>query len=76
MSDQSTATQATFAVGDEHTASRIVDAITESYPADDLAVAAFEAPGGRWDVTMHFAEPPDEDMIRELVTRVDAPPTR
>ena len=62
------ATQATFAVGDERTASRIVDAITESYPDPDMAIAAFEAPGGRWDVTMHFAEPPDRDLIHALVT--------
>lgn len=62
-------TQATFAIGDERTASRIVDTITESYPDHDLAIAAFEAPGGRWDITMHFAEPPDEEMIRALVTQ-------
>ena len=62
------ATQATFAVGDERTASRIVDAITESYPDPDMAIAAFEAPGGRWDVTMHFAEPPDRDLIHTLVS--------
>ena len=61
-------TQATFAIGDERTASRIVDAITESYPSHDLAIAAFEAPGGRWDITMHFGQPPDEDFIRSLVT--------
>jgi len=34
------ATQATFAVGDERTASRIVDAITESYAARAWASAA------------------------------------
>ena len=34
------ATQATFAIGDERTASRIVDAITESYPNPDMAIAA------------------------------------
>ena len=62
------ATQATFAIGDERTASRIVDAITESYPNPDLAIAAFEGPGGRWDITMHFAEPPDRDLILALVT--------
>jgi ribosomal protein L11 methyltransferase len=62
------ATQATFAIGDEHTASRIVDTITESYPSHDLAIAAFEGPGGRWDITMHFAEPPDRDVIHALVT--------
>lgn len=67
-SPPSPATQATFAIGDERTASRIVDAITESYPSHDLAIAAFEAPGGRWDITMHFAEPPDQDVIHALVT--------
>lgn len=62
------ATQVTFAIGDEHLASRIVDIITESYPSHDLAVAAFEGPGGRWDITMHFAEPPNRDIIHALVT--------
>ena len=68
-SDPSPAVQATFAIGDERTASRIVDIITETYPSHDLAIAAFEAPGGRWDVTMHFAEPPDESLIRDVVAR-------
>jgi ribosomal protein L11 methyltransferase len=63
------ATQATFAIGDERAASRIVDTITESYPSHDLAIAAFEGPGGRWDITMHFAEPPDRDVIHALVTK-------
>ena len=63
------ATQATFAIGDEHVASRILDIITESYPSHDLAIAAFEGPGGRWDITMHFAEPPDRDVIHALVTQ-------
>lgn len=67
-SPSSPATQATFAIGDEYTASRIVDAITERYPSHDLAIAAFETLGGRWDITMHFAEAPDEDFIRALVT--------
>jgi ribosomal protein L11 methyltransferase len=62
------ATQATFAIGDERTASRVVDILTESYPEQDVAIAAFETPGGRWDVTMHFAEPPDHDQVHALVT--------
>ncbi|MGL5167885.1 MAG: 50S ribosomal protein L11 methyltransferase [Afipia sp.] len=64
----SPATQATFAIGDEHVASRVVDIITETYPSHDLAIAAFEGPGGRWDITMHFAKPPDRDIIHALVT--------
>jgi len=66
--DPAPTTQATFPVGDERTANRVVDVLTESCPHDDLAIAAFETPGGRWDVTMHFAEPPDEALIRMLVT--------
>lgn len=68
-SSPSPATQATFAIGDERTASRVVDIITESYPSHDLAIAAFEGPSGRWDVTMHFAEAPDRQAIHELVTQ-------
>ncbi|MBI3699237.1 MAG: 50S ribosomal protein L11 methyltransferase [Afipia sp.] len=63
------AIQATFAVGEERVANRIVDIISENYPAQDFAIAAFEAPGGRWDITMHFAEKPDEAVIRELVAQ-------
>ncbi len=63
------AVQATFVIGDERIASRVVDIITEIYPSHDLAIAAFEAPGGRWDITMHFAEPPDEAIIRALVAQ-------
>ena len=74
LPDASPAVQATFAIGDERTASRIVDIITESYPSHDLAIAAFEGPGGRWDITMHFADPPDEDIIRALVAQTAGEP--
>ena len=56
-----------FAVGDEHTAKGVVDALTEIFFEGQAAVAAFEQPDGRWDVTVHFAEPPDQPLIRELV---------
>ena len=72
--DAAPAIQATFAIGDERVASRVVDIITESYPSHDLAVAAFEGPGGRWDITMHFAEPPDETIIRALVAQIAGAP--
>ncbi|MCA6114476.1 50S ribosomal protein L11 methyltransferase [Bradyrhizobium sp. WSM 1738] len=55
------------AVGDEHTAKGIVDALTEIFFEGQAAVAAFERPDGRWDVTVHFAEPPDQPLVRELV---------
>jgi ribosomal protein L11 methyltransferase len=59
--------RATFAIGDERTAKRVVDLLTESFFEGQAAIAASEGPGGRWDITMHFAEAPDETSIRELV---------
>jgi ribosomal protein L11 methyltransferase len=60
--------RATFAIGDERTARRVVDLLNESLDDDQAAVAAFERPDGRWDVSAHFAETPDEASIRELVS--------
>jgi ribosomal protein L11 methyltransferase len=59
--------RATFAIGNEQTARRVVDLLTESFFEGQAAIAAFEGPGGRWDITVHFAEAPDETSIRELV---------
>src|SRR4051812_27790499 len=59
--------RATFAIGDERTARRVVDLLNESLDDDQAAVAAFERPDGRWDISAHFAEPPDQASIRELV---------
>lgn len=60
--------RATFAVGTEFSAKRIVDLLTESFEEGEAAVAAFENPQGRWDVTVHFADPPDESAIRNLIS--------
>ncbi len=59
--------RATFAIGNEQTAKRVVDLLTESFFEGQAAIAAFEGPGGRWDITVHFAVAPDETSIRELV---------
>jgi ribosomal protein L11 methyltransferase len=59
--------RASFAIGSEQTAKRVVDLLTESFFEGQAAIAAFERPDGRWDITVHFSEPPDEDSIRELV---------
>ena len=56
-----------FAVGDEHTAKGVVDVLTEVFFEGQAAIAAFERPDGSWDVTAHFADPPDQPLIRELV---------
>src|ERR1700738_3390697 len=59
--------RATFAIGNEQTAKRVVDLLNESFFEGQAAIAAFEGPGGRWDFTVHFAEAPDQASIRELV---------
>ena len=59
--------RAGFAVGAEADAKRVVDILTEVFSEGDAAVTAFEAPGGRWDVIVHFAAAPDQAAVRELV---------
>ena len=59
--------RASFAIGNEQAAKRVVDLLNESFLEGQAAIAAFEGAGGRWDITVHFAEPPDESSIRELV---------
>ncbi|MBN8976807.1 MAG: 50S ribosomal protein L11 methyltransferase [Rhizobiales bacterium] len=65
MTPQSTS--ATFTVGDERQARRIVDVLEESLDPGEVAVAAFENASGVWEVVLHFPSPPDEDAIRNLV---------
>lgn len=67
------ASRVTCAVGDERTANRIVDTLSESVDDSDVAVAAFEQPDGRWDVTMYFGAPPDQDAIRHLILLAAGP---
>ncbi|WP_024508331.1 50S ribosomal protein L11 methyltransferase [Bradyrhizobium sp. ARR65] len=59
--------RASFAIGDEQAAKHVVDVLTEIFFEGDAAVAAFERPDGRWDVTLHFADAPDQPLLRELV---------
>ncbi|UGY04767.1 50S ribosomal protein L11 methyltransferase [Bradyrhizobium quebecense] len=62
--------RASITIPDEPTAKRVVDALSEMYFEDQAAFAAFERPDGRWDVTVHFAEAPDQALLRELVGQV------
>jgi ribosomal protein L11 methyltransferase len=62
--------RASVTLPDESTAKRVVDALSELFFEDQTAFAAFERPDGRWDVTVHFAEPPDQNLLRELVGQV------
>jgi ribosomal protein L11 methyltransferase len=59
--------RANFAIGSEATARRVVDLLTESFFEGQAAIAAFARPDGLWDITVHFADPPDQASIRELV---------
>jgi ribosomal protein L11 methyltransferase len=61
-----------FAVGDEQTARRVADALEEIFFEGQAfekqaAIAASERPDGRWDVTLHFADAPDQTLLRDLV---------
>ena len=60
--------RAYVAIGDEQTAKRVADALTEMFFEGEAAVAAFERPDGRWDVTVHFAVAPDQALLRQLVS--------
>ena len=60
--------RASFAIGAEHAAKRVVDVLNEVFFESEAAIAAFERPDGRWDVTMNFADPPDRMLLREFVT--------
>lgn len=60
--------RASFAIGDEQTARGVVDVLTEVFFEGHAVIAAFERPDGRWGATMHFADPPDQALVRELVT--------
>jgi ribosomal protein L11 methyltransferase len=59
--------RATFAIGDEQAAKRAIDVLTEIFFEGQAAIAAFERPDGRWDVTVHFADAPDQALVRQLV---------
>src|SRR5665213_364826 len=59
--------RANFAIGNEQTARRVIDLLTESFFEGHAAIAAFEGAGERWDITVHFAEAPDQASIRELI---------
>ena len=59
--------RANFAIGSEAAAKHVVDLLTEVFFEGQAAIAAFERPDGLWAVTAHFAEPPDQALVRELV---------
>ena len=56
-----------FAIGDEQTAKRVADALEDIFFEDQAAIAAFERPDGSWGVTLHFADVPDQALLRRVV---------
>jgi len=60
--------RASFAIGDERAAKGVVDVLTEVFFEGQAAVVAFERPDGCWAVAVHFAEAPDQAVVRELVS--------
>jgi ribosomal protein L11 methyltransferase len=59
--------RASFALPNEQAARRVVDVLSEIFLEGEAAIAAFEGADGRWDVTVHFADAPDQALVRELV---------
>jgi ribosomal protein L11 methyltransferase len=60
--------RASFAIGDERTAKLVVDMLTEVFLEGEAPIAAYERPDGIWDVTVHFADAPDQARVRRFVT--------
>ena len=60
--------RASFTLSDEHAAKQAVDVLTEIFFEGEAAIAAFERPDGRWDVTVHFADAPDQALVRQAVS--------
>ena len=59
--------RASFAIGNEQSAKRVLDVLTESFLEEEAAIAAFESADGRWHITLHFAEAPHQASMRELI---------
>src|ERR1044072_5277880 len=52
---------------DEQTARQLAAYLGESLNAEDTACAAFEDDSGRWQIAIHFRQPPEEASLRGLV---------
>ncbi|MGA7806726.1 50S ribosomal protein L11 methyltransferase [Bradyrhizobium sp.] len=61
--------RARVTLADATTAKRLVDALTEALFEVEAALSAFERPDGRWDVTVDFADAPNEAGLRDSVAR-------
>src|ERR1700680_614055 len=48
-------------------ARHILDALAESFDSTHVVVAASEGRDGRWTVSLHFREAPNETAVRALI---------
>jgi ribosomal protein L11 methyltransferase len=55
---------------DGGTARRLSSALGEIFDTGEVAVGAFEAPGGAWTVEIYFDQAPDQNAVRALVGEV------
>jgi ribosomal protein L11 methyltransferase len=63
----SAATTVARLVCDEANARRLATFFSECLDPDDTACAAFEGDDGRWQLAIHFRDPPDEKALRDMV---------
>lgn len=62
--------QATCSAGNEASANRIVDTLSEVFDNGEVVVSAFERPGSaEWDISLYFEAPPDQTAVRALVAQ-------
>ncbi|MBV9559403.1 MAG: 50S ribosomal protein L11 methyltransferase [Bradyrhizobium sp.] len=59
--------RASLTLADEAATKQIADVLGETFFDDQAAIAAFERPDGRWEVTLHFSAAPDPAALRAQV---------
>ncbi|MCP9630685.1 50S ribosomal protein L11 methyltransferase [Rhodopseudomonas palustris] len=69
MPDPAPTVRASFVLGDEATARRVSDLLSECFDEAEMAIAAFERPDRSWEIALHFGEQPNLDAIRDLVAQ-------
>jgi ribosomal protein L11 methyltransferase len=67
MTEPAPTVRASFVIGDEATARRVIDLLGESFDDGEHAIAAFERPDRAWGISLHFSELPDPEAVRALV---------
>lgn len=61
--------RATLSLGGETLARDVADQLSEIFDGGEVAVVAFEAADGRWEVSAYFAETTEQAVVRAVVTQ-------